>query len=279
MATDTVNGSLILQDEAAANPEKDAQLFLFYAGDIPQIDRGKPQFDYTGERLFRDRPDVYRLVMTMWAEGVSKRQISRACHVTIRTIDAVIGREEIPIATHKKKSLETIARANRMLAERIEELAPTAKFGEATFAYGVTFDKLAVGTGDPTMRIEVTQPAESIYEKIGRLRDDLMKLATAHVVQNGLEGKNGGQKALVEAGSAAAAEFSGGSDVESDDSATVSQEIGETATDLVTESEGSKPNLDRQDGGGRGSDFAGHPTENQNGEGSRNFVGNGGSGA
>src|SRR5438552_3724095 len=66
------NGSLILKEQAelAATP------FLFSENDLTKIDKTKPKFHCTGERLFRDRPHVYKAVVKLLAEpGVSVRTI------------------------------------------------------------------------------------------------------------------------------------------------------------------------------------------------------------
>src|SRR2546430_2401860 len=96
------NESLILkeQGDAAAAP------FLFSENDLPEIDKTKPKFHCTGERLFRDRPDVYKAVVRLLAEpGVSIRTICRECNVSDHTIRSVAAREHIAIATVKKEVL------------------------------------------------------------------------------------------------------------------------------------------------------------------------------
>ncbi len=60
----SANGSLLLQ-EAADEEREDTQLFLFFGAHIPKVDRSKPKFHCTGERLFRDRSEVYRAVVEL----------------------------------------------------------------------------------------------------------------------------------------------------------------------------------------------------------------------
>ena len=75
----STNESLILkkQAEAAAAP------FLFSENDLPEIDKAKPKLHCTGERLFRDRPEVYKALVKLLAEpGVSVRTICGELHVS-----------------------------------------------------------------------------------------------------------------------------------------------------------------------------------------------------
>src|SRR5437868_13634224 len=101
--------SLILEREMEEE-RGDSQLSLFVAAKIvvPKIDRSKDAFDYNGERLFRDRPDIYDAAVKLLAEprdgpdGISRREICRTLHLNSRTLRAVEIREGIPIATQKK---------------------------------------------------------------------------------------------------------------------------------------------------------------------------------
>jgi|GEM_PF-5536596 len=45
--------------------------------------------NYTGERLTRERPKVYRQIIELVAQGVSLNRIARQCAVSRRTIRAV----------------------------------------------------------------------------------------------------------------------------------------------------------------------------------------------
>src|SRR5258708_6090999 len=89
-----------------------------------QRDHLKPKANYTGERLLRERPRVYRKVVELLAEPreqMSIRQICRLCHVTDDTVKAVEKREAIPIAARKQALLSIAANAAQLSAERMEE--------------------------------------------------------------------------------------------------------------------------------------------------------------
>lgn len=93
------NESLILKEKA----QFEAQPLLFSEEDLPKIDKTKPKFHYTGERLYRDRPDIYKAVVKLLAEpGVSIRSICATLHVTDDTVRAVKARENLAIAAEKR---------------------------------------------------------------------------------------------------------------------------------------------------------------------------------
>ena len=52
---------------------------------------------YTGERLLRERPKVYRQVVRLLSEGWSANKICKLCHVTRETVRAVERREAVDI--------------------------------------------------------------------------------------------------------------------------------------------------------------------------------------
>jgi hypothetical protein len=127
--TATAPGSLIMAEEAEQQQD-DAQLALFFGGEaLALIDRSKPLGHYTGERLFRDRPKEYRLVVQMLAEGsFSIRHISRVAHVTddtIKTVPAAGNIFERMTALYQ----EMVGRAQEKLADVREVSAGPAEMG------------------------------------------------------------------------------------------------------------------------------------------------------
>jgi len=198
MLSKTKDGSLILREQA----ELEAAPFLFSEDDLPKIDKARPKFHCTGERLFRDRPDVYKAVVKLLAEpGVSVRTICRECHVSDHTIRSVAGREGIAIATQKKEVLSNIAHGMRLASERVIELMPEASARDALLGVGILGDKMTLLSGVPTMRIDIGPAGIDIDAKIQRLLDEAtreMKQAKAtEIHQIHLDGKNVGQKALM----------------------------------------------------------------------------------
>src|SRR5437762_4429589 len=67
-------------------------------------EQSKPKGRFTGERLLRERPRVYRKVVELLAEpGMSINQITKFCRVSEHTVRAVRDREAIPIAERKER--------------------------------------------------------------------------------------------------------------------------------------------------------------------------------
>jgi hypothetical protein len=146
--------SLILKEQA----EVERAPFLFHEDEIPRIDKTRPKFHCTGERLFRDRPDVYKAIVRLLAEpGVTIRTICRECHVTDDVVRSVKARENIPIAHEKKTVLANMAHGVRLGSERVIELMPTAALKDALLGVGILTDKMQLLSGEATMRVETVE--------------------------------------------------------------------------------------------------------------------------
>ena len=90
-------------------------------------ERSKPKGRFTGERLFRERPRVYRKVVELLAEpGMSINQITKLCRVSEHTVRAVRDREAISIAERKQRLMSIFGNVAEIAAERMEELAGQA---------------------------------------------------------------------------------------------------------------------------------------------------------
>jgi hypothetical protein len=257
------NGSLLLEAEAAEERE-DAQLLLLFDADLPKfIDRTKPAFDYTGERLFRDRPDVYMSVVKLLAEQreqVSYRQVARLCHVTHRTIKAVEVREGLSIATRKKDIAELYEFGAQAMVEKAIELAPTMKSAkDAAISAGIFGEKFLQFSGEATQRIEIGITVGNIHDELRRFHEETMRMVEAQVVNTGIVGENVWTKAL--AGPTAAIEppagvIEGESDVLSDVSNRSTQENrsdpAEIAADLSDSAVLGSPDAGSSEPGGEG---------------------------
>ena len=118
--------------------------------------RKSRQGNYTGQRLARDRPRIYREVMRLLSEGNSVRKICRACHVTRETVRAVERREALPISTRKQELAVIAARVAQTSIEQIEDQVAGGKIKGVGLVpvFGVCVDKLQSLSGDPLLRIE-----------------------------------------------------------------------------------------------------------------------------
>jgi hypothetical protein len=118
----------------------------------PQSERKhpKPSGRFTGERLLRDRPRVYRKVVELLAEpGMSVNQITKFCRVSEHTVRAVRDREAVSIAERKQRLMSIYGNVAEIAAERMEELAAQATLRDAGITAGIATDKLLALTSDP----------------------------------------------------------------------------------------------------------------------------------
>jgi hypothetical protein len=110
----------------------------------------KPMARFTGERLLRERPRVYRKVVELLAEpGMSINQITKFCRVSEHTVRAVRDREAVSIAERKQRLMSIFGNVAEMAAERMEELAGTASLRDAGTTAGIATDKLLALSSDP----------------------------------------------------------------------------------------------------------------------------------
>jgi len=203
MAVQGEKQSLILKEQA----ELETAPYLFSENDLPKIDKARPKFHCTGERLFRDKPHIYKAVVRLLAEpGVSIRTICGECNVSDHTIRSVAAREGIPIATVKREVLANVTHGMRLASERVIELMPEASARDALIGVGILGDKMSLLSGDPTARIEIGPPIDfaqrfqQLHDELARqfrLRNEAMEqIKRLEARLNGLDGENAVQKAL-----------------------------------------------------------------------------------
>ena len=113
-------------------------------------EQSKPRGRFTGERLLRKRPRVYRKVVELLADpGMSINQITKLCRVSEHTVRAVRDREAISIAERKQRLMSIFGNIAELGAGRMEELAPHATLRDAGMAAGIATDKLLALSSDP----------------------------------------------------------------------------------------------------------------------------------
>jgi hypothetical protein len=113
-------------------------------------EQSKPKGRFTGERLLRERPRVYRKVVELLAEpGISINQITKLCRVSEHTVRAVRDREGVSIAERKQRLTSIYSNVAQIAAERMEELAGTASLRDAGITAGIATDKLLALSSDP----------------------------------------------------------------------------------------------------------------------------------
>jgi len=132
---------------------------------------------FTGERLFSQKPAKYRLVMSLLAEGtLSMRQIADAVKVSRNTVSAIARREAVAIEPLKKELSARYRHIARLCAERIEELLLSGSslgLRDMGIMAGIAVEKSELLAGGATHRVAVDAPsptAEDWHAELDRWR-------------------------------------------------------------------------------------------------------------
>jgi DNA-directed RNA polymerase specialized sigma24 family protein len=137
-------------EEAAAS----AAPFLFNFEEL-SAEKLEGVGEFTGERLLARRPDAYRAIIRMSAEGLSISAQARALGVSRNTVCAVRDREGFSIEQDKKDLLRDVRRAARLSVERAIELVPSINSAkDAAIVAAVMVDKMQLLSGEATARVE-----------------------------------------------------------------------------------------------------------------------------
>lgn len=147
----TPQGNTPLQ---AAEASAAAAPFLFSEEELG-AEKLEAAGEFSGERLLTRRPEVYRAVVRMLAEGLSMSSVARALGVSRNTVAAVRDREGFSIEQDKKELLRDFRRAARLSVERAIELVPAINSAkDAAIVAAVMTDKLQLLSGEATARVE-----------------------------------------------------------------------------------------------------------------------------
>jgi hypothetical protein len=134
---------------------------------------------YTGERLLRERPKIYRQVVRLLGEGWSANKICGWCHVTRETVRAVECREAADISVRKKSIIGILGNVAELGAGRMEETIGKAGLRDAAIGTGVAVDKLLALTGQtPAVQVaNIVLPSEEERAERRALHDKLDEIA------------------------------------------------------------------------------------------------------
>jgi len=181
--------------EAAAEADRSAPLFSFFSEIGEAEKRLAESGEFTGERLFRDRPGVYAAAVRMIAEGQSISATARALGISRNTVCAVRDREGVSVEQEKKELLRDLRRASRLGVEKVLELLPDTKSAkDAAIVTAVMVDKGQLLAGEPTSRMERVDVRP---DQVKAFLDSL-PIVDAEVVSEvliGVGGETPGQKA------------------------------------------------------------------------------------
>ena len=173
-----------------ADASESAAPFLFSEAEIG-AEKLEATGEFSGERLLARRPEVYRAICRMSAEGLSMSAMARALGVSRNTVAAVQDREQFPIEQQKKELLKNVRTAARLSVERVVELVPSINNAkDAAIVAAVMVDKLQLLSGEATARVE---RVEVNQDKLSEMLASLPVLE-AEVVPTGLHGSGSGQK-------------------------------------------------------------------------------------
>jgi hypothetical protein len=179
-----------LQEAEAA---KSAAPFLFSEQEIG-FEKLEAAGEFTGERLLARRPEAYRAVVSMAAEGLSISATARALSVSRNTVTAVREREGISIEQEKKELLRDVRRAARLSVERAIELVPSINSAkDAAIVAAVMVDKMQLLSGEATARIE---KVEVNQDKLSEMLASLPVLEAEVVPLTGSSGSGSNTKGL-----------------------------------------------------------------------------------
>ena len=174
--------------------------FLFSEAEIG-AEKLEATGEFSGERLLARRPEVYRAILSMSAEGLSVSAMARAFGVSRNTIAAVQDREGFTIEQHKKELLRNVRTAARLSVERVVELVPGIQNAkDAAIVAAVMVDKLQLLSGEATARVERVEVSQ---DKLSEMLAGLPELEAEIVQPTGLNGSGSGQRGPAAAGDVA----------------------------------------------------------------------------
>lgn len=144
----------------------------------------------TGERIKRDRPDIYEAVLMAGAEGMGIRQTARALNIHRDTVAAIFEREPDRIGTLKERTVRNLDRFITVASERMLEEVDDYSLAQLGIGMGIAVDKRQLLSGQVTSITEHRDGAKRISNLDDLLEE--MKRATP----TGPEAEARGQKAI-----------------------------------------------------------------------------------
>jgi len=181
--------------------------------------------DFTGERLYHQRPDVYKAIVLLLAQqptpGVIR--IGKLLSVSPNTVMAVRDREGVTIDAVKQR-LADVAHSGALLASEsiLEALNEKAKgahllgirdLKDLAVVYGILLQNGQLLAGQPTARVEVGELQKPQHDDFNRY---LAELPTVQVIDiagadsTGLTGEKLGAKSVPALAAASAATAANG---------------------------------------------------------------------
>ena len=174
-----MNESLIKQSENQlslfGSAQMDPALFLSdESGESPE---------FTGARLFSARPETYKAIVALSAEGLGAIRIGKILHVSPNTVLAVRAREPEKLDIEKNRVATLSRAAARMCVEAIIEMLANPEdvkklsLKELGIVHGILIEKSELLSGSPTARLQtVSTPAGvEVVEYLRWLRSEYQR--------------------------------------------------------------------------------------------------------
>lgn len=145
---------------------------------------------YTGERLKKDHPEVYKwLCLALADPRMSYRRITEISGVKHYILKAIEWQEGLAIAANKKVLANKWGCVSDLVTDKLIELVPEAtKIGELSVLGGIATDKRMQLLGDATQKIDITfnqgpTLAEQMREMLAQAEAKFREMKQAQVVE------------------------------------------------------------------------------------------------
>lgn len=161
------------------------QLTLFESDQMPSsfFAESESAGEFTGARLFSSRPETYKAIIALTAEGIGAIRIGKILGVSPNTVLAVRAREPESIDIDKKRLSGLSREAARMCVEGIIEMlcdpeqVKEMSIKDKGIVFGILAEKSELLSGSPTQRVQNigTPPAQEVIEYMEWLRCEYAK--------------------------------------------------------------------------------------------------------
>jgi len=133
----------------------------------------------TGERLLRERPEIYRKCVEALAAGESVRSIKRKLKVSHNTLAVISRREKALIETAREHLQGLLGHASRLAVEQLIDKLDADEIPAAVLpiATGILVDKVRAGEGAPTAITEMRKVTtlDEVKAELERIKTESMK--------------------------------------------------------------------------------------------------------
>lgn len=144
---------------------------------------------FTGERIARTRPRIYRKVIALLAAGVSVNEIANSCRVSEHSVNAIGHAKAITIEERKSELAAMSGRIAANAGEQIENALAAGKvpIQSLPVVLGIATDKLMLLSDQPTARIKLDVEVHDLSRDFQALHAEIintMKQANAIEIPN-----------------------------------------------------------------------------------------------